>query len=181
MLTDTKIKSAKPRDTRFSLTDGRGLSIEVMPSGAKFWRLKYTDPAGKRRNVSLGEFPIVKLSAARLKREEVKAAVKDGTDPFPTNGAAEPAPGVVTWKHAAQKYMEKCLAEKQSPSTIANRWRWLGRMSDLDNRPMAEIEPRDLLPILQRVEAEGTYETAGAMRTLMGQVMRIRVVPREMV
>jgi hypothetical protein len=38
-LTDNKLRALKPRDTsRYHVTDGRGLSIEVFPSGAMAWR-----------------------------------------------------------------------------------------------------------------------------------------------
>ena len=40
-LTDAKIKNAKEKDKRYILTDGQGLIIEVMPTGAKFWRFLY--------------------------------------------------------------------------------------------------------------------------------------------
>jgi integrase len=35
------IDNAKPRDKAYSLTDGGGLQIEVLPSGSKTWRFKY--------------------------------------------------------------------------------------------------------------------------------------------
>jgi hypothetical protein len=41
MLTDTAIRSARPREKAFKLFDGRGLYLEVTPTGGKLWRLKY--------------------------------------------------------------------------------------------------------------------------------------------
>ena len=40
-LSDTKLKSLKPRQKAFSISDGGGLFIEVMPGGKKVWRLRY--------------------------------------------------------------------------------------------------------------------------------------------
>jgi hypothetical protein len=37
-LTDAKIRNAKPASRPAKLTDGRGLYVEVRPSGAKLWR-----------------------------------------------------------------------------------------------------------------------------------------------
>lgn len=33
-ITDAALKALKPRENRYSVTDGRGLSIEVYPTGA---------------------------------------------------------------------------------------------------------------------------------------------------
>ena len=57
MLTDVKIRQAKPRDKTYKLADGRGLYIEVSTNGSKYWRYKYRVTAnGKRREkrLSLG-------------------------------------------------------------------------------------------------------------------------------
>jgi hypothetical protein len=40
-LTDVQIRNAKPRDKPYSLTDGHGLYIEIMPTGSKLWRMKF--------------------------------------------------------------------------------------------------------------------------------------------
>ena len=34
---------AKPTDKRYSLYDTGGLFLEVMPTGKKFWRLRYSE------------------------------------------------------------------------------------------------------------------------------------------
>jgi hypothetical protein len=40
-LTDPAAKNAAPKDKPYKLADGRGLYLEVMPNGAKYWRLKF--------------------------------------------------------------------------------------------------------------------------------------------
>lgn len=40
-LTDSKIRAAKPTDKVYRLPDRDGLSLEVRPTGAKFWRFRY--------------------------------------------------------------------------------------------------------------------------------------------
>ena len=41
-LTDTKVKNAKVTDRRYKMSDRKGLYLEVRPSGAKTWRMRYT-------------------------------------------------------------------------------------------------------------------------------------------
>ena len=53
-LTDTSIRSAKPRRKPIRLFDGGGLYLEISPTGGKWWRFKYRF-AGKEKRLSLGE------------------------------------------------------------------------------------------------------------------------------
>lgn len=41
MLTDTKLRSLKPKASPFRVSDANGLCIEVRPSGAKVWSYRY--------------------------------------------------------------------------------------------------------------------------------------------
>ena len=40
-LTDLKIRKAKPTDKPYRMADGKGLYLEVMPNGSRYWRMKY--------------------------------------------------------------------------------------------------------------------------------------------
>ena len=52
-LTDPKAKNAKPKDKPYRLADGGGMYLEVMPTGAKYWRWKYRF-ATKEKRLALG-------------------------------------------------------------------------------------------------------------------------------
>ena len=41
MLTVKELDSAKLKDKPYKLSDGDGLYLQIMPSGAKYWRMKY--------------------------------------------------------------------------------------------------------------------------------------------
>lgn len=79
-LTDAKCRAAKPGDKPYKLFDGGGLHLFVSPTGAKVWRLAYRSD-GKPKTKSFGPFPEVSLVDARVKRDEAKAALRDGEDP----------------------------------------------------------------------------------------------------
>ena len=78
-LTVVQIKSARPQSKTIRLFDGRGLYIEITPSGGR-WRFKYRF-AGKERRLSLGVFPEVNLQQAREKLSEVRKELASGIDP----------------------------------------------------------------------------------------------------
>ncbi len=50
---------------------GRGVYLEVMPNGSKYWRLKYRQN-GKENRLSLGVYPRITLNVAMDKCEEFK-------------------------------------------------------------------------------------------------------------
>ena len=50
MLSDTKIRSAKPTEKLYKLSDSGRLYVLIQPTGARWWRLKYRY-AGKERGI----------------------------------------------------------------------------------------------------------------------------------
>lgn len=80
LLSDLKIKSAKPRSKPYKLADGAGLYLEVTPSGGKHWKLKYRFDH-KEKKLALGSYPLFSLAEARLRRDEAKRMIADGRDP----------------------------------------------------------------------------------------------------
>ena len=60
VLQNTQIKSVKPKEKNFTLSDGEGLHLLVKTNGSKLWEFKYNSPTtGKRRKTSFGTYPIV--------------------------------------------------------------------------------------------------------------------------
>lgn len=68
-LTDAAFKKAKPGAKPVRIFDGRGLYVEIAPSGGKWWRWKYRFD-GKERLLSMSTYPDVTLKAARERRDE---------------------------------------------------------------------------------------------------------------
>lgn len=50
-LTDIKVRTAKPTDKVYKLTDGDGMVFVGISNGSKYWRMQYRF-AGKEKNVS---------------------------------------------------------------------------------------------------------------------------------
>lgn len=58
-----------------------GLYLQVTPSGARSWILKFRTKAGKNREMGLGPYPEVPLSEARYTARIFKGQVREGRDP----------------------------------------------------------------------------------------------------
>lgn len=83
-LTDTKLRNLKPSKKPYIETDEGGLHLEVMPGGAKVWRLRYRigGRGSKQEKVSLGEYPTYSLAEARTWRDDCKVLVGRGLSPM---------------------------------------------------------------------------------------------------
>lgn len=178
-LTDIKVKTAKPMDKAYKLTDGGGMYLLVKPNGSKYWRLKYRF-VGKEKMLSIGVYPDVSLADARQKRDEARKILAAGGDP-----------GEVK---KADKLAHK-LSTENTFEAIAREWhkqkadRWSLRYRDeiidtfekdifpyLGRRPITEIKPMELLETLRRLEKRGALEKMRKVRQRCGEVFRYAIV-----
>lgn len=79
-LTDIKVRTAKPTDKQYKLTDGNGMHLLVHPNGSKYWRLQYRF-GGKQKMLALGGYPDVSLADARARRDEARKLLANSIDP----------------------------------------------------------------------------------------------------
>lgn len=89
-LTDEAAKRAATKDRPYYLTDGHGMSLLVMPNGAKWWRFKYRF-AGKSNRLSLGVYPSVSLAEAREECRHLHQVLAGGGNPSETRKTARQA------------------------------------------------------------------------------------------
>jgi integrase len=177
-LTDAKARNAKPGEKPVKLSDGDGMYLLVTPNGGKCWRFKYRF-GGKEKLLALGTYPEISLSDARQRREEARKQVAHGVDPGAVKKAQKASrvdSEANSFEVVAREWHEK-FKESWSPShshtTITRLERdifpWMGK------RPISEIEPPEVLSVLQRIESRGAVETARRMKIVCGQVFRYAV------
>lgn len=177
-LTHAAVQSARATDKPQKLFDGNGLFLLIAPTGGKWWRLKYRF-GGKEKLLSLGTYPDVSLKDARERRDAARKLLADGIDPGDARKAEKR-----TARLNAENSFEAIAREwhgKFSPDlSESHAKRNLRRLEvhvfpRLGGRPIASIEPPEVLDILQRIERKGTIETAHRVRVLIGQVMRYAI------
>ncbi|MDG6347613.1 Arm DNA-binding domain-containing protein [Luteimonas sp. 8-5] len=74
-LTDVAARNAQPKTQPYKLSAGGGLYLEVMPNGAKYWRMKYR-VAGREKRLALGVYPEISLKRALVERDRAPVAVR---------------------------------------------------------------------------------------------------------
>ena len=80
MLTDTKIKNAKPKEKLYRMGDSNGLAIEITPTGIRHWRYRYRFN-GKASMLALGKYPKVSLKDARYLCDKQRELLDQGINP----------------------------------------------------------------------------------------------------
>jgi Arm DNA-binding domain len=81
MLTDLKIRAAKPRSKNYKIYDHFGLFLAITPTDCRYWRMRY-QIENSSREMSLGSYPDVSLLQARKAVLDARAKLKDGVDPL---------------------------------------------------------------------------------------------------
>lgn len=149
---------------------GAGLHLLVKPThdaGAGVWVLRVT-VAGKRRDMSLGAFPLVGLADARMAAEDARRLATKGADPIAARAEkkAAAAPAVTTTFKAAAEALHRAKApEWKNPKHGAQ---WLATLKahvfpKIGARPVAVVNTDDVLRVLQPIWTT-TPETASRVR-----------------
>jgi integrase len=169
VLTEARIRSAKPRPTPYKLSDGRGLYLLISPAGGRLWRVRYRY-AGRENMLGVGAYPEVSLRAARERAEDGRRQVGAGADPAAAKRAARDA-RADTFRALALEW----LGKQRLASATLEKARWT--FNDLlfpyiGDRPVRQLTAPDILGVLRRIEVRGKHETAHRTRQRVSQVMR---------
>lgn len=171
-LSDSAIRTAKPKDKPYKLADSGGMFLLVSPNGSKWWRLKYRAD-GKEKLLSLGTYPETGLKEARERREEARKLISEGIDP------------------SAQRQADKAALEHNTSNTFeAVAREWLGKQQRaptyapklvrrlemfvfpfIGAKPIDTVTRPEVVALLDRIEKTGTIETARRVRWLCDKVL----------
>lgn len=80
MITNAAAKAAGAQARAYKLHDQGGLHLLVRPTGSKSWQMKYRW-RGREKLLTLGQFPEVNVSRARILQAEAKEQLAAGADP----------------------------------------------------------------------------------------------------
>ncbi|HHG7068691.1 tyrosine-type recombinase/integrase [Klebsiella pneumoniae] len=174
-LTDIKVRTAKPTDKQYKLTDGSGMHLLVHPNGSKYWRLQYRF-GGKQKMLALGVYPEVSLADARARRDEARKLLANSIDPGDKkkNDKVEQEEArtfeqlAIEW-HATNKKWSEEHSRRVLKSLEDNLFPAIGK------RNIAELKTRDLLAPIKAVEMSGRLEIASRLQQRTTAIMRYAV------
>ena len=179
-LTALKIQKVKHPGNRagpFMVSDGLGLSLQIMPGGSKSWVLRFMI-GGKARSMGLGAYSDhhggVSLATARDLAAAARSLVKQGIDPIEARATARLAEEAnvaskqaqaQTFEAAANDYIS---GQEAGWENAKHKAQWSATLKTyafpkIGNKPVGEITADDLEAILKPIWLEKT-ETASRLR-----------------
>lgn len=173
MLSDAKIKSLKPRERIYKITDRDGMYVSVLPSGTISFRYNYRIN-GRQETVVLGQYGEhgLSLKEAREKLDQARKALAQGVSPARQKtrerGKAAAAETFGQW---AELWLK---SHKMADSTRDMRRSVLERdlLAPFGKLKMWEITHQDLRALCDAVVGRGAPATAVHAREIVMMVFR---------
>ncbi len=180
MLTDAECRNATcpPEKKQQRFTDAGGLYLQVSPAGSKRWFWKYRIE-GKEKQLALGSYPKVSLTAARRARDVARLQKHEGKDPVQAKQVNKLKASVAiddTFEATALEWYGKHSTRWSSHYSI-REMRNLKKdlFPILGARKIGEIEPVELLAVIRRVEGRGALDVAHRVLSTARGVFRYAV------
>jgi integrase len=112
--------------------DGDGLVLEIGPTGAKSWTLRY-QRNGRARWMGLGSARLLSLAEARERARLARLELLDGRDPLETRATsraeqAKAAAATITFRDAAARV----VAEREPGWSAEHARQWRASLADVD-------------------------------------------------
>ncbi len=178
-LSDVRLRALKPRATVYRVADRDGLCIEIRPTGARLWRLRYRRPHSGRANMlPLGEYPAMGLLEARRMADKERSLLAEGIDPAEARKEAKlrsTLSSATCFRSVALEWLdhrgEFVASTREKALWLLDRYAfpWIG------DRPVSSITTLDVLALVRRPEALGKLDTATRLKQRVGQIMRYAI------
>ncbi|EMB1390444.1 tyrosine-type recombinase/integrase [Escherichia coli] len=171
-LTDAKIRTLKPSDKPFKVSDSHGLYLRVKPGGSRHWYLKYRI-SGKESRIALGAYPAIALSDARQQREGIRKMLALNINPVQQRAAVRGSRTpekvfknvALAWHKSNRKWSQN-TADRLLASLNNHIFPVIG------NLPVSELKPRHFIDLQKGIEEKGLLEVASRTRQHLSNIIR---------
>lgn len=171
-LSSAKIRTLKPSDKPFKVSDSHGLYLRVKPGGSRHWYLKYRI-SGKESRIALGTYPAISLSDARQQREGIRKMLALNINPVQQRAAVRGSRTpekvfknvALAWHKSNRKWSQN-TADRLLASLNNHIFPVIG------NLPVSELKPRHFIDLLKGIEEKGLLEVASRTRQHLSNIMR---------
>ncbi|WP_433861467.1 tyrosine-type recombinase/integrase [Pseudomonas thivervalensis] len=184
-LSDTTVRQARITGNDYTIGDTDGLALNVTARGGKIWRFRYYW-AGVQKRMSLGSYPQISLKEARTRRDEARALVAQGINPYEHRKQQRRAVRFAaehTFEAVFNQWVEfrKLSLKEGRQSTLSQILRIFNKdvLPTLGGRSIYDINRHDLLDLLSRIEQRKALTTAEKCRTWFNQLFRYALVKIE--
>src|SRR5215472_17042506 len=148
-LTDTGIRALKPRKIRYVVTDGRGLCLEVQPSGRLSWLYRYRFN-NRAEKVTLGHYPEMSLKSARTARDRLAVVVSQGASPTQEKRLAKIALSNTNFGDFAERYYREIVVRRRKDPRNLRRYLDNEILPALASKKLSEVTAADVQTLVFR-------------------------------
>jgi len=120
-LSDVAIRKAKPQAKPYTLASGKGLHLEVLPTGARQWLVRYRTPEGKQRTKIIGMYPDMGVADAHKAAADLHQQVRMGEAPIGLRDRIKAATQALTQDQIEAQQRAKD-AKDHSFTVVSNAW-----------------------------------------------------------
>lgn len=178
-LTDTQVKALKPGAKKTKVPDADGLYVEVLPTGRKTYRMRFS-LGGQQRDLRIGQVEFVRLAEARQRRDMARSMIDRGEDPTAALASAQPEPVAQSvsdpnrpdgWERVSRGYLEYRKKRGANWRTMAKLERQIEQtIRAFGQRAVASVRAADILELVRPIEEAGKIEAAHEVRARCAQV-----------
>lgn len=180
-LTDIQLRHWIAQREPVAKSDGDGLTFTLSSAGTASWVLRYRNQGGRRRELTLGNYPDISLSAARELSRAKRAAIDAGVDPAREKQEERSrAAAAMTMAELVADFREKGMANL-APQTVVYR------NADFDgvilprfrSWEVRKVTSLDVVSMLKDAKRTWTISKRilTSMSKLMDHAMGISVIP----
>jgi integrase len=174
-MNDREVAALKPEKKRHMtcVDDGLGLYIDLMVSGAKYWRMRYRK-GKKEEKVTLGAYPIVRLAEARDMCTEIrrKLVQNSGTQ---AREILNPPVAATFRELAEQWYTQNVPGWSKSHTTDVRHKLDTYLLPRLGDKPIVSITVQDLISTFKPMILQDILPSMDKTRIIAGQVLQFAV------
>ena len=171
-LSSAKIRTLKPSDKPFKVSDSHGLYLRVKPGSSRHWYLKYRI-SGKESRIALGAYPAISLSDARQQREGIRKMLALNINPVQQRAAVRGSRTpekvfknvALAWHKSNRKWSQN-TADRLLASLNNHIFPVIG------NLPVSELKPRHFIDLQKGIEEKGLLEVASRTRQHLSNIIR---------
>jgi integrase len=166
---EKKLKAAKAAGKVVKIADGSNLYLVVRPAGAPSWQLNYHFD-GKRKPYSIGTYPLVSLSQARVLAQAAREMVQSGKDPVAERRSVRKATeGQITVTELVNNWLTK-----NKPGWSDTHYDDMVKAYEHDIAPhlgssvASAVTPDEIRAVLERIEKRGAlYQLTRSRSVIM--------------
>ena len=175
-LTEVRIRHLKSRDGRYAVSDGRGLALEVMPTGVASWRYRYQFK-GMTEKVSLGQYPLLSLKDARSTRDEFAMAVFKRESPARQKQLEKVAlANATSVKDFCERYFQEVILKDRKDAVQLRRYLEKEIYPAFGTLSMRDVTAQDVQRLVFRKRDNGFEAAAAQIRNLVKRIFDYAVV-----